>query len=98
MHVVTLGLITLAAGLIAAVPGLHGVARRLSHARPGWIVLAFALEVLSGLCSVLAFQRCSLACPGAPPAAWPGPSRRSRRFPTAGAGGSAVPSEPGPGS
>jgi uncharacterized membrane protein YbhN (UPF0104 family) len=48
--------VALVAGLLAAVPGLHGVTRPLSRISPGWIGLAVALEVLSGVGYVIAFQ------------------------------------------
>jgi uncharacterized membrane protein YbhN (UPF0104 family) len=51
--VVSVGLVV---GLLAAVPGLHGVTRLLSRMSPGWIALAVALEVLSGVGFVIAFE------------------------------------------
>jgi uncharacterized protein (TIRG00374 family) len=91
-HVVTLvALIVFAVGLMAAVPGLHGVARRLSQARPGWIVLAFALEVLCGLCYVLAFEQVFARVPRrtARRVAWSEQAFQTV-FPAGGAGGSAL--------
>ncbi len=41
--------------LLLAVPGLHGVADKLADMRPGWLVLAVALEILSCLGYVVAF-------------------------------------------
>jgi uncharacterized membrane protein YbhN (UPF0104 family) len=42
-------------GLLLAVPGLHGVGDAVADMRPGWLVLAVVLEVLSCLGYVLAF-------------------------------------------
>lgn len=57
-NVITLGvLVILGVGVVNAVPGLHNVARRLSHADPAWIALAVALEVLSGVGYVVVFER-----------------------------------------
>jgi uncharacterized membrane protein YbhN (UPF0104 family) len=53
---ISLGLlIALAAGLLLAIPGLHGVARALGHMDSGWLVVAVGLEILSCLGYVLAF-------------------------------------------
>jgi len=49
-------LIALAAGLLLAVPGLHGIASRLGHMSPGLVVLAVSLEFLSCFGYVLAFM------------------------------------------
>jgi uncharacterized membrane protein YbhN (UPF0104 family) len=48
-------LIALVAGLLLAVPGLHGVARTVTHMQAGWIGVAVALEILSCVGYVLAF-------------------------------------------
>jgi uncharacterized membrane protein YbhN (UPF0104 family) len=48
-------LVALAAGLLLAVPGLHGVAHTLVHMAPGWVLLALAFEVASCLGYVLIF-------------------------------------------
>lgn len=48
-------LIALVAGLLLAVPGLHGVARHVSRMRLGWVAIAVGLEVLSCLGYILAF-------------------------------------------
>ena len=50
-------LILVVVGLVTTLPGLHGVARRLSHVTPGWIALAVGVEVLSGIGYVIAFQQ-----------------------------------------
>jgi uncharacterized membrane protein YbhN (UPF0104 family) len=42
-------------GLLLAVPGLHGVARAVSNMKPGWLLVAVALEILSCLAYVIAF-------------------------------------------
>jgi hypothetical protein len=46
----------LLAGLMLAVPELDTVARRVAHARWGWVTLAAGLELASCLGYVLAFQ------------------------------------------
>jgi uncharacterized protein (TIRG00374 family) len=53
----------IAAGVIAAVivvvillPGLGGLRARLSHAKPGWLVLGVGLKLLSGVGYVAAFR------------------------------------------
>jgi uncharacterized membrane protein YbhN (UPF0104 family) len=57
-NLITLGvLIVLVVGVIAAVPGLHKVAVRLGHANAAWVVLAIALEVLSGTGYAIVFER-----------------------------------------
>ena len=43
------------AGLLLAVPGLHGVADQVSDMKPWWIVAGVGLEILSCLGYVLAF-------------------------------------------
>jgi len=48
-------LIALVAGLLLAIPGLHGVAHQVTHVQAGWIAAAVGLEVLSCLGYVLAF-------------------------------------------
>lgn len=53
---VTLGiLVALVVGLLLAVPGLRGVANRVSDMQAGWVVAAVVLEILSCLGYVLAF-------------------------------------------
>ena len=37
----------LVAGLLLAVPGLHGVAEEVRHMQVSWLVVGFALEILS---------------------------------------------------
>jgi hypothetical protein len=81
----------LAAALLASVPGLRGVARRIAHVSVAWLILAVALEVASEVSFVavfgLFFDRC--------------PRRDARRLawtelasgallPTGGAGGLAI--------
>lgn len=48
-------LVAIVAGLMFAVPGLHGVARRLGHMGAGWVIVGVGLEILSCLGYVLAF-------------------------------------------
>ncbi len=48
-------LIAIVVGLLLAVPGLHGVARTVTHMPTGWVVAAVLLEILSCLGYVLAF-------------------------------------------
>lgn len=48
-------LIALVGGLLLAVPGLHGVAREVTHMPFGLVLLAILLEVLSCAAYVLAF-------------------------------------------
>ena len=48
-------LVAMVAGLLLAVPGLHGVAEQVSNMNAGWLLLAGALEVLSCLGYVVAF-------------------------------------------
>src|SRR5215470_11994270 len=48
-------LVALVAGLLLAVPGLHGVADAFSHMSGGWIAFAVVLEILSCLSYVVAF-------------------------------------------
>jgi len=56
--VVYLGLLgLLVAGLLLAVPGLHGVGHAITHMRPAWLAAAVGFEVLSCLSYVLAFLR-----------------------------------------
>jgi uncharacterized membrane protein YbhN (UPF0104 family) len=45
----------LVAGLLLAVPGLHGVADEVRHMQVSWLVVGFGLEILSCLGYVLAF-------------------------------------------
>ena len=49
-------LVLVVVALLLAVPGLDGVTRQLGHAHWGWIVVAVALEFLSGLGYVLTFE------------------------------------------
>jgi uncharacterized membrane protein YbhN (UPF0104 family) len=92
VHLITLVvLVAIAVGLLGAVPGLHGVARMLSHVSPAWIALAVALEVLSCLGYVLAFEQ---VFPGVPRwtarlVAWSEMGFQTV-FPAGGAGGSAL--------
>jgi uncharacterized membrane protein YbhN (UPF0104 family) len=48
-------LIILVAGLLLAVPGLHGVADAVSEMQLSWVLVAIALEILSCLGYVIAF-------------------------------------------
>jgi uncharacterized membrane protein YbhN (UPF0104 family) len=48
-------LIAVVTGLLLAVPGLHGVADAVSDMRPGWLVVAVVLEILSCVGYVVAF-------------------------------------------
>jgi uncharacterized membrane protein YbhN (UPF0104 family) len=48
-------LVALVAGLLLAVPGLHGVARQVSDMNPWWVLAGVGLEILSCLGYVLAF-------------------------------------------
>jgi hypothetical protein len=50
-------LFVVAGGVLAAVPGLHGVDRRLGEITAGWILLAVALKLLSGHGYVLSCAR-----------------------------------------
>jgi uncharacterized membrane protein YbhN (UPF0104 family) len=50
-------LVALVAGLLAAVPGLKGVADEVTRMKPGWLVAAVGFEVLSCLSYVLAFMQ-----------------------------------------
>jgi uncharacterized membrane protein YbhN (UPF0104 family) len=50
-------LVILAVGVIVAVPGLDSVASRLADVSAGWVVLAIALEVLSCVGYVIAFEQ-----------------------------------------
>jgi uncharacterized membrane protein YbhN (UPF0104 family) len=45
----------LVVGLLLAVPGLHGVARQVSHMTLGWLAIGVVLEILSCLGYVVAF-------------------------------------------
>jgi uncharacterized protein (TIRG00374 family) len=92
IHLVTLVvLVVLAVGLLAAVPGLHGVARLLRHASAGWIALAVTFEVLSCLSYVLAFEQVFPSVPRrtASLVAWSEMAFQTV-FPAGGAGGSAL--------
>ncbi len=48
-------LVALVAGLLLAVPGLHGVADAVSEMKLGWVLVGVGLEILSCLGYVLAF-------------------------------------------
>jgi uncharacterized membrane protein YbhN (UPF0104 family) len=48
-------LVAIVVGLLLAVPGLHGVARQVTHMNAVWLVVAVVLEILSCLGYVLAF-------------------------------------------
>jgi len=48
-------LAAIVAGLLLAVPGLHGVAHTVSNMNAGWLLLAVGLEILSCLGYVIAF-------------------------------------------
>src|SRR5581483_6189072 len=53
---ISLGLlVVLVVGLLLAVPGLHGVARAVTHMPAGWVAVAVALEVLSCVGYIVAF-------------------------------------------
>jgi uncharacterized membrane protein YbhN (UPF0104 family) len=53
---ITLALaLALAVGLLLAVPGLKGVATTVSNMKPGWVVIAVLLEILSCACYIVAF-------------------------------------------
>ncbi|MEA2199346.1 MAG: hypothetical protein QOJ25_3397 [Solirubrobacteraceae bacterium] len=91
-HLITLVvLVVLAAGLLAAVPGLHGVERLLTHVSPGWVALAVAFELCSCLGYVLAFEQVFPAVPRrtASLVAWSELGFQTV-FPAGGAGGSAL--------
>jgi len=47
---------TIVVGLLLGVPGLHTAAERITDARPGWVVLAVALELLSIAGYVVLFE------------------------------------------
>src|SRR5665648_505546 len=48
-------LVAIVAGLLLAVPGLHGVAELVGNMNAGWLILAVTLEVLSCVGYVVAF-------------------------------------------
>ncbi len=48
-------LVAIVAGLLLAVPGLHGVADQVSDMRLGWLLVAVGLEILSCVGYVIAF-------------------------------------------
>src|SRR5258708_2463335 len=48
-------LLALVAGLLLAIPGLHGVSRAVTHMRLEWVAVAIGLEVLSCVSYVIAF-------------------------------------------
>jgi len=51
-----LGLVLAAVTIVTLLPGLDGLRTRLSHAKPGWLVLGVGLKVLSGLGYVAIFR------------------------------------------
>src|SRR4051794_11611311 len=56
-RVISLGLLTvLVGGLALSLPGLADVGDRLADVDPGWVVLAVALEILSGLSFIVVFR------------------------------------------
>src|SRR5665213_2676850 len=48
-------LVALVAGLLLAVPGLHGVAHQVAHMKLGWVLAGVGLEILSCVGYVIAF-------------------------------------------
>jgi uncharacterized protein (TIRG00374 family) len=50
------GLILAVVAIVTLLPGLEGLRNRLSHAKPGWLVLGGGLKVLSGLGYVAVFR------------------------------------------
>jgi uncharacterized membrane protein YbhN (UPF0104 family) len=48
-------LVAIVAGLLLAIPGLHGVAERVGNMNAGWLVAAVGLEILSCVGYVIAF-------------------------------------------
>lgn len=48
-------LVALVTGLLLTIPGLHGIARTVTHMQAGWLIVAVGLEVLSCVGYVLAF-------------------------------------------
>ncbi|HEX8977930.1 MAG TPA: lysylphosphatidylglycerol synthase transmembrane domain-containing protein [Solirubrobacteraceae bacterium] len=48
-------LVAIVAGLLVAVPGLHGVAERVGNMNAGWLMLAVLLEILSCVGYVIVF-------------------------------------------
>jgi uncharacterized membrane protein YbhN (UPF0104 family) len=48
-------LVAIVVCLLLAVPGLHGVAEKIRHMQPGWLLLGVGLEVLSCVGYILAF-------------------------------------------
>ncbi len=48
-------LVAIVAGLLLAVPGLHGVAHAVTHMQPGWVAAAVVLEILSCAGYIVAF-------------------------------------------
>jgi uncharacterized membrane protein YbhN (UPF0104 family) len=50
------GLVLAVVAIVTLLPGLEGLRTRLSHAKPGWLVLGVALKVLSGLGYVAVFR------------------------------------------
>ena len=50
------GLILAVVAVVTLLPGLEGLRTRLSHARPGWLVLGVGLKVLSGLGYIAVFR------------------------------------------
>jgi uncharacterized membrane protein YbhN (UPF0104 family) len=56
-------LVLLVAGLLLAIPGLHGVGSAITHMEASWLVAGVGLELLSCLSYVLAFLRVFEQCP-----------------------------------
>ncbi|HMD52081.1 MAG TPA: lysylphosphatidylglycerol synthase transmembrane domain-containing protein [Solirubrobacteraceae bacterium] len=53
---VTIGIIVVAVALVTLLPGLEALRTRLSHAKPGWLLLGVVLKVLSALGYVVVFR------------------------------------------
>jgi uncharacterized protein (TIRG00374 family) len=51
-----LGLVLAVVAIVTLLPGLAGLRSRLSHAKPGWLLLGVGLKVLSGLGYVAVFR------------------------------------------
>jgi uncharacterized protein (TIRG00374 family) len=51
-----LGLVLAVVAIVTLLPGLEGLRERLSHAKPGWLLLGVGLKVLSGLGYVAVFR------------------------------------------
>jgi len=48
-------LVAIVAGLLLAIPGLHGVAERVGNMNAGWLLVAVGLEILSCVGYIIAF-------------------------------------------